>query len=414
MISVQNRPQLLSGNKYLLVVFLLVAFAACSPKIRPVVKKRPVIPEKVEEKKEVEKQKPVAKFAEATISLLVPFRLNSIDLGTATKAEVEKSAMAIDFYQGFKMGVDSAANSGLNFKLKVYDTRDSNSQIEGLMQKGSLLSSNLIVGPVFPDGLKHIRTYVIEKNLALVNPLAATHPKEFNNPNMISVVSNVDLHAEKLGSYIKKHYDPVQSVVVLINPGSEDDEVLSSPLRRYFEDTKSPFFFQEFASVFSMETKIFKNKKYVVLLGSSERRFVMATIDKLIKLKNAGLSIDLYGHPEWIKQSYNVDKLQALNTIISTTYKVDYGRQEVTSFIKKYRSAYSFEPGEYAFKGFDIGYYFAKLIAAHGKNYLQFLTKDKYRGLQNNMTFVYDPREGYINTSVLLLKYQDFALNVVE
>jgi hypothetical protein len=410
MISAQNHQLRLSGNKYYLVLLVSILFAYCSPRVVKTVE-RPSEPTK---KTEEAIQKPVAKFSDATISLIVPFRVNGLNLRTATKAEVEKSAMAIDFYQGFKLGLDSAAASGLNFKLKVFDAGDNTAKLETLIQNGSLDNSNLIVGPVYPDGLKHIRNFILSKNITLVNPLAATNPKELNNPNMITIVNNIDLHAEKIGEYIVKHNDPVKTVVVLINPKGNDDELMAMPIRRFFENPKYSFFFQEFASVFTMDTRMIKNKKYVIILSSSEKKFVTATIDKLIKMKNAGLSVDLFGHPDWTKQSYSTDKLQALNTIVSSSYKVDFARKDVSSFIRKYRFNYHFEPGEYSYKGFDIGFYFASLMATHGKNYIQFLNKDKYKGLHNSFSFVYDPKMGYLNTSLMLLKYQNFALKVVE
>ncbi|MBC7567578.1 MAG: amino acid ABC transporter substrate-binding protein [Pedobacter sp.] len=410
MILAQNHQQRLSGNKYWVVFLLSVLFASCSPKLVKTVKKQPKPPEKVEETV----MKPVAKFTEATISLLVPFRLSSLNLKTATKAEVEKSAMAIDFYQGFMLGLDSAASAGFNFKLRVFDAGDNSANLETLIQNGSLANSNLIVGPVYPDGLRHIRSFTLSKNITLVNPLAATNPKELNNPNMITIVNNIQLHAEKIGEYIVKHIDPVKSVVVLINPKGSDDELMAAPIRKFFEDPKQAFFFQEFSSVYNMDTRMIKNKKYVVVLASSERKFVTATIDKLIKMKNAGLSVDLYGHPDWTKQTYNTEKLQTLNAIVSASYKIDFSRKDVSAFIKKYRSKYHFEPGEYSYKGFDTGFYFANLIATHGKNYAQFLTKEKYKGLHNSFSFVYDPKMGYLNTSLMLLKYQNFALNIIE
>jgi hypothetical protein len=410
MISAQNHQLRLSGNKYYLVLLVSILFAYCSPRVVKTVE-RPSEPTK---KTEEAIQKPVAKFSDATISLIVPFRVNGLNLRTATKAEVEKSAMAIDFYQGFKLGLDSAAASGLNLKLKVFDAGDNTAKLETLIQNGSLDNSNLIVGPVYPDGLKHIRNFILSKNISLVNPLAATNPKELNNPNMITIVNNIDLHAEKIGEYIVKHNDPVKTVVVLINPKGNDDELMAMPIRRFFENPKYSFFFQEFASVFTMDTRMIKNKKYVIILSSSEKKFVTATIDKLIKMKNAGLSVDLFGHPDWTKQSYSTDKLQALNTIVSSSYKVDFARKDVSSFIRKYRFNYHFEPGEYSYKGFDIGFYFASLMATHGKNYIQFLNKDKYKGLHNSFSFVYDPKMGYLNTSLMLLKYQNFALKVVE
>jgi hypothetical protein len=410
MISAQNRLQPLSGNKYWLFFLLPILVSACSPKVVRTVNTPAETAKKVEEV--VEKRVP--KFTEATISLVVPFRTNSLNLQSATKADVEKSAMAIDFYQGFKLGLDSAAVTGLNFKLKVFDSGDNEATLENLIQNGSLANSNLIVGPVYPTGLKQIRNYSLSKNITLVNPLAATNPKELNNPNMITIINNIDLHADKIASYIVKHNDPLKSVVVLINPKSSDDELMAVPIRKFFDNPEQSFFFQEFASVFTMDTKMIKNKKYIIILASSDKKFVIATIDKLIKMKNAGLSVDLYGHPDWTKQTYNTDKLQALNTIVSSSYKIDFGRKDVTAFIKRYRSNYHFEPGEFAFKGFDVGFYFGNLMANRGTNFLQFLTKDKYKGLHNSFSFTYDPKMGYLNTSLMLLKYQNFALNIVE
>jgi hypothetical protein len=408
MTLVQNHLLPLSGNKYWLICMAGILLSACSPKIKPVTKK-PEVPKEVKVP-----EKTVSRFSEANIALLIPFRLNEIKLKTAAKADVEKAAMAIDFYQGFKLGVDSAAAvAGQNFKLKVFDTRDSNTQIEGIIENGGLIGANLIVGPVYPDGLKYITNDSVTKGIPVVNPLAASQPAEFNNPNLISIVNNIDLHAHKIGDYVTKTYNPATTIVVLINPKSANDEVMAAPLRQYFS-TKPNFQFQEYGSVFTLETKLQKGKKYVILLSSSDRKFVVPTLDKLMKMKRTGLDEVLFGHPDWVKQNYNTDQLQALNTFVTSSYKVDYTRSEVNVFIKNYRTLFNFEPGEYAFKGFDIGFYFGRLLAQHGPAYLKHLTKDKYKGLHNTFSFVHDNTLGYINTSLMLLHYKNFALNVVE
>ncbi|TKC61413.1 amino acid ABC transporter substrate-binding protein [Pedobacter hiemivivus] len=408
MILVQNPLLQLSGNKYWIIVLSALFLSACSPKIRPETKK-------TETPKKVEKiEKPALKVKQATISLLVPFRLDEIKLKSATKADVEKAAIAIDFYQGFKLGVDSAAAAGQNFKLKVYDTQDNNAQIGDLISNGSLLGSNIIVGPVYPDGLKHITNYSISREIPVVNPLAASQPAEFGNPNLISIVNNIDLHAEKIGNYISKNYNPTNTIVVLINPKTASDEIFAKPLRAYFANSKKVFAFQEYGSVFTMETKVVKGKQYVILVSSSDKKFVVPTLDKLMKIKKTGLNISLFGHPEWVKQNYNTEELQAFNTIVSSSYKVDYTRAEVNTFIKKYRAQFNFEPGEYAFKGFDTGFYFGRLLAKYGDDYIKYLTKENYKGLHNSFHFVHDNTSGYINTSLMLLRYKNFALNIIE
>ena len=396
---------------YFFSALVMVVLGACSPKTRPVKKEvaKPVVKEKPIEKKVIKK------FSQAKISLLVPFRLNEINLKTATKAEIEKYAMPIDFYQGFKLGIDSASTSGLNFKLNVFDTEDDNAHISALYQIEDFKQSNLVVGPVFPDGLKFISNYAKENKVTIVSPLAASQPSDFDNPNLISIVSNINLHGKKIVANIAKSYNPANTIVVLINPKKTEDELFAEPIRSNFAGTK--FIVQEYASVFTFETKMIVGKQYVVIVTSAERAFVLPTIDKLFKLKNqpaGGFNINLYGHPNWVKQNYPTDKLQALNTIISSSYKIDYKNTTVINFIKKYRSRFGFEPGEYAYKGFDIGFYFGKLLSVYGEDYLDHIVKDKYKGLHNNFVFIHDEKLGYINTSLMLLKYKNFALSIVE
>ena len=408
-----NNNTMILKRKYWLSILPALILGACSPKITTVKKEtaKPVEKEKPAEKKSIKR------FSQASISLLIPFKLNEVNFKSMSKADVEKYAMPIDFYQGFKLGIDSAATSGLNFKLNVYDTQDDNAHIGLLYKQDNFRKSNLIVGPVFPEGLKYITNYSKLNNALIISPLAASEPSDFNNPNLVSIVNNIDLHAKKIVNYISKTFNNANTIVVIINPKKTEDEQFAIPLRKYFQSQASKFIVQEYASAFTFETKMIKGKQYAVIVTSSERAFVLPTVEKLYKLKNlptGGYALNLFGHPLWSKQNYPVDKLQALNTVISSSFKVDYRSANVVNFIKAYRRKYGFEPGEYAFKGFDEGYYFGKLMASYGEDYVEYLTKEKYKGLHNNFTFIYDDRFGYINTSLMLLRYKNFALNIIE
>lgn len=398
------------GFKFLVLASL--AMAACSPKIKPVIP----IPVDVQPEPEII-IKPVKKFTEATISLLVPFKLNRLNLQTATKTQVENAAMAIDFYQGIKMGIDSASSLGLNFKLNVYDSRDDNAQVESILKKEVLKESNLIIGPVFPDGVNYITKFAIANDMPIVSPLAASKPSEFNNPKLISIVNNIDQHGAKIADFIASKYQGEQTIVVLINPKKTADEQFATPIKDRFKQKYPSFVVQEFTTTYAFETKMIKGKKYAVVICSSDMGFVNPSIDKLFKLKNLktdGYEINLFGHPNWSKQNYNLVQLQNLNTIISTSYFIDYKNTSVINFVKKYRSKFNFEPSEYSFKGFDIGFYFGKLLVRHGANYVDFLVKEKYKGLHHTFNFAFNPETGYYNTDLMLLQYKNSTLNKIN
>lgn len=395
----------------LLVVICLTVFA-CSPKIKPVVNK-PVAPKPDHQNV----TKPVKKFTEASISLMLPFKLNQLNLKTATKAQVENADMAIDFYQGVKMGIDSASNSGLNFKLNVFDSRDDNVYLATVLKRDAIKQSNLVIGPVFPDGVNYITDFALANDMPIVSPLAASKPSDFNNPKLISIVNNIDQHGARIADYIANKYQSEQTIVVLINPKKTADEQFANPIKQRFKEKHPSYIIQEFTTTYAFETRMIKGKKYAVIICSADMGFVNPSIDKIFKLRNlktGGYDLNLFGHPNWAKQNYNVAQLQNLNAIISSSYVIDYKSVSVISFVKKYRTKFNFEPSEYSFKGFDIGFYFGKLLVKHGENYLDFITKERYKGLHNSFEFAFNPKSGYYNTDLMLLQYRNSTLNKIN
>ena len=263
-----------------LLVLICLAVYGCSPKVKPVINK-PVAPKN--EPQNV--AKPVKKFTEASISLMLPFKLNQLNLKTATKAQVENADMAIDFYQGVKMGVDSASNMGLNFKLNVFDSRDDNTHLATVLKKDALKQSNLIIGPVFPDGVNYVTNFALANDMPIVSPLAASKPSDFNNPNLISIVNNIDQHGARIADYIANKYSSEQAIVVLINPKKTADEQFANPIKQRFKEKHPSYIIQEFTTTYAFETRMIKGKKYAVIICSSDVGFVNPSIDKVFKLK---------------------------------------------------------------------------------------------------------------------------------
>ena len=108
MILAQNHQQPLSGSKKFVYFLIICAFcvAACSPKTVPV-QKAPTETTVLQPKEEepivkAEPVKPEVKL-EMQISMLLPFDLDHVDYKTASLSDLNKSEIAIDFYQGFKM-----------------------------------------------------------------------------------------------------------------------------------------------------------------------------------------------------------------------------------------------------------------------------------------------------------------------
>ena len=409
MILVPNRLQLLSGNNFLIILGMLIFLSACSKKISA---PKPVdIPSPAE----LDKQREIIPLKmDHSIALLLPFDLNSINLKSASAKDLEKASLAIDFYQGFKIALDSISEKGHNFNLQVFDTQNQETRVVNLALATSVRNNDLIVGPVFPNAIKAFSDFseLGEKKLQ-ISPLAASIPADFNNPSLVTVNNTIDQHARKIAEFISSNFQAESVNILLINTQKSEDAKFSNYFKRnlaLFAGDK--FRITERATAIALEKYLVPAKNNLVIISSSDRLFVLPTVDKLYNLlTNQKYQIEVFGHPNLLKANYlSQEKMQALNSRISASYFVNYKSQSVKNFIARYRDEFGFEPSEYSFKGFDIGFYFGSLLEKYGSDYASHLKDSIYRGLHTNFKFSRSPKSGYINTELMMLRYKNFEL----
>lgn len=413
MILVPNHRQRLSGSKTFLIVFsaLILLFAACSKRVAPV--KPESVPPVRPERETV--QVPERKKTDHSIALLLPFELQKFDLKTATQQSIQKAELAIDFYQGMKLALDSLAKRGHNFELKVFDTEERETKIVNLARAASVRDNDIIIGPIFPESIETFSSFAELEGKLQVSPLAAAMPKQFQNANLVTVTNSIDIHGWKVADYITRNYKPEQVNIVLINTRSSDDEKFSAPVRNYIKQlSNGRFKIVERPNAIGLQTHLTDSKRNLVIIAPTDKDFVQPTIDKLYSLTKQDYRIEVFGHPNWVRLSFlDAAKLQGLDTRITSSYHINYQSQPVKNFVARYRDEYGLEPSEFAFKGFDTGYYFGSLLERFGDKYPENM-EGLYRGLHNNFRFRKDPVSGYQNIELHLLQYRGFELVVVK
>src|SRR5579872_5960759 len=113
MISARNPLPLSSGNRRLFLVCIALLAAACSPKVNPVATHAPKAEEPVA-KKEPEKVsvKPLEPQT-VSIAMLLPLELDNLNPGAQyTASALSHANLSLDFYQGFKLALDTLADHG--------------------------------------------------------------------------------------------------------------------------------------------------------------------------------------------------------------------------------------------------------------------------------------------------------------
>lgn len=418
MISVRNHRPLLSGNKWLLFV-LAVVIGACSPKVNPVSKPTGKTTTEKSPDKEKAAEKPQAKVSEAkasVVSLILPLGLDNAATGKSyTPVKLRSANMSVEYYQGFKLALDSVTANGANFKVQVFDTKDDIAQAHSLGLNPQVKASDLIVGPVFPDDVKAFSAMLSAPGKAIVSPLSPAAPSTFKNQNLITMTPPLEYHARGAAEYVAKQLKPKK--VFILTSGFSDEKAYSSPFKRTI-DSLDKLKIKVITTTITrgnltpLVKQLSSTEQNIFLVPSTKQAFLMVTLRSLDTLSQK-YPVTLFGHPNWEKFAFLKSALlQRLNTHITSSDKVDYKNSETNAFLRSYRRAYHTEPTDFAIKGFDEGLYFAKLLA-DGEDMSKPDLED-FTGLHNSFHFIKVPGQGWINTHVDILRYENFDLKKVK
>jgi hypothetical protein len=415
MISVRNHLLQLSGNKWLLFFITALVLAACSPKVRQVapVKK----PTDAEAEKPKVAEKPPVKPVSAkplTIAMVLPLGLDHLKPGARyTSPGLTKANMSVEYYQGFKLALDSLTAGGANFKLRLYDSKDEAAQAHSLGFNPLIKNSDLIVGPVFPDGMK-VFTAVLNTKSPVVSPLSPASPATINSNNLITVMPPLEYHGWGAAQYINDKLKPKKIFILRSGFSQEQDYV------RGFKNATDSLSNKKVKVIIVTISKgqlgglipqLSKKEQNIFVVAATDQAFLTVTLKSLDTL-NRHYPVMLFGHPSWEKFGFlKIDILQRLKTHITSGDQVDYKSDASMEFVRVYHRAYHVEPTDFAIKGFDEGMYFGRQLI---DNNFAALDKADYTGLHNQFRFIKKNGMGWVNTHVNVLMYANFELKQVE
>lgn len=414
MISVRNHLLQLSGNKWLLFFLTALVLSACSPKVRPVT--APVKKQTETEKTKVAEKPPVKPVSAKplTIAMMLPMGLDHLRPGSKyTSSGLTKANMSVEYYQGFKLALDSLTADGANFKLRLYDSKDEDAQSHSLALNPLIKNSDLIVGPVFPDGIKIFATGLNTKS-PIVSPLSPASPATINSDNLITVMPPLEYHGWGAAQFINDKLKPKKIFILRSGFSQEQDYV------RGFKNATDSLSKKKVRIITVVISKgqlsglipqLSKTEQNVFVVAATDQAFLNVTLRSLDTL-NRHYPVVLFGHPSWQKLGFlKVDILQRLKTHITSADQVDYKSDASMEFIRVYHRLYHVEPTDYAIKGFDEGMYFGKQLI---DNNFASLDKADFTGLHNKFRFIKKPGLGWVNTHVNVLMYSNFELKQVE
>jgi len=359
------------------------------------------------------------------IALILPLYLDQLEIQQQILSDDDESSVAQEFikpftflqlYEGFMLAADSLMQLGLNAEIYVFDLEDDISRAKQLVRNPELKQMELIIGPVYSSSFTIVANFAKDHHIHIVNPFTTRSEIVDDNPMVFKLTPTLDQQFKQLVQYLNKSHQRSQIFIAKHNPYRDETDfnLLRTYLNRDLNTRQPPFtdLYHEIIysrdSVYTLLHRASTDHENVVITYSDDKVFILEFLRKLNELRDS-FPITVIGIPEWKKIDFlEPEHLNNLNTqIMSDTY-VDYNSPWVKQFIEKYRTTYFTEPRDYAFRGFDMGWYFLSALMKFGPQLDDCITYYDQSLLQLTMEFEKTPTGGFENQHWNMLQMRDY------
>ncbi len=384
MILVQNLRLPSNGNKLLisLLFFLLVGFSSAN-----------------------------AKDKHYKIALLLPLNFHNLDPETVLdQKSFEYSNFAIDYYRGFKSGIDSLSKLDYTFELKLYDTQSDTSQIKTIAADPFIATADIIVGPFMPNEIQALLK--INKGLKhkLISPISPLLISNSYNSEIIMANNTLENHAYNLAKFFVQK--KLSNQLLIVRAGLLAETRFSKSFEKYIDSTgfkitkKEILTSQKGYSI--IQGNLSKTKENFILVPSADQAFAI-NLFKYLEGLNDQYPITLIVHPKWLDfQTIDPNLFVKYKVTLSTSYYANYSDSTLMNYVLYYRNEYGTEPTEMSIRGFDQAMYYLTKHSWSKKSLFQ--TESPYFGLAT--VYYYPSKISTINNNLLfIVKYDESGLS---
>jgi ABC-type branched-subunit amino acid transport system substrate-binding protein len=356
------------------------------------------------------------------VAFLLPFHAAEVagmDYEKLIKGDIQlpnKSSVALEFYEGAMIAIDSLKKLHFNAKIFVYDIDDSDSlNLVNILKKPELAEMDLMIGPLYGSSFIPFSKFAKEHEIPIVSPFTQVNKILFNNPFVCKVSPSVTLQIEQMANFVVDTFQ--RQNIILVSTGNAKEAALYSAFKTTANKAllakgMSPAdSVKEVLGIGGIQNAINSAKKNIVVLPSNNQSYVTEFISKLNVMKEK-YDIVLFGLQNWNGyDNLDIEYLNNLNVHTPANGFIDYDSASAKTFIRSYRDKYKTEPDNYSFQGFDVTWYFLNALQKEGEAFLNTLPDYKQQCIETRFSFTRFPSDsGFENRYVHILKYKDYKL----
>ncbi|HVI43284.1 MAG TPA: ABC transporter substrate-binding protein [Chitinophaga sp.] len=375
--------------KNLLAVFALsVLISACSSSRKSsgrVDGPPPSLSKPTPEKKKPEEKKETAKapfnvpaFAKDVkkpvynIALFAPLYLDSAFAGSNDipgRTMPRYVLPGLEFYEGAQLALDSLQQQGYSLKVNVYDSKARQS-VGSLIRSKALDGIDLIIGAVANPELKELSDFAREKE---INFVSATFPNDAginNNPFLFISNSTLKTHCEALHNYVQEAF--ANKNIVLFRRNTTFESRLAADFKNSYDKMESnkksrirEVVWNEGTTPEEISKYLLTDKPNIIIVTALDEAGAKSLMKKL-SVSATTYPLQIFGMPTWDVFKLKEPELKGLQVYYTSPYYNDR-TDNYSRYIHDYfRKTYKARPSDMAFKGFDLTYYFVRLLKNNG------------------------------------------------
>ena len=328
----------------------------------------------------------------------------------------EPNGNYLEFYQGFLMGLDSIKQkSGISVNVDLFNTARDTTRIREIVEDKAFRRADLIVGPVYEEGLYPVVRFAEERQIPVVSPLA--HIERMNSDVLFQLAPDPARKYEKVENLVGA--DKRVSLIYTATVDREfEREMLAllgnHPYERY------NYRYQQGAQNASDLTPLLENDADNVFIILSDNE---VDVDRILAgLASADTSITsrgrtaprftVLGNARWNRYN-NLDRSIFFKdrVVFISTYHAKRDSEVVKAFDSAYLRSFGMLPTLFSYRGYDTAVIFA--AAMYGD--IEYDLEDhRYTPLQTTYLFSQPAgRANHVNYNWTRVNYHpDFTITI--
>jgi hypothetical protein len=279
---------------------------------------------------------------------------------------------------------------------------------------------DLIFGPVENENLKLVADFAREHKIPVISPFTDSQWMLRDNPYYIQMIPSMEIEFRNWAKFLTNYWG--NTMIIIYDGDSSEYTTIEFLKQEIFEELARRSFYDGLrlkeviisdSSEYEMDQFLTNEDQNIIIIPSTDEAYVSNILTALF-FEIPEYNIRVFGMSNWHKfQSIDLEYLHQMGINYFTSFYVDYKKESVKNFIKKFREVYRTEPYRVSPRGYnlsmygyDLMFYFTSLLSNYGKEFISCPVNPEYNPMLGPYLFrKAGDNGGYMNQFSIMIEY---------